>query len=238
MPVFSLSTLGDLSGAVSATARDFFLKTPLVLTPDEFLQAFILPEHVAESPRFIELFGFVGATVLDTTVNGVKIRGNFPRGEPPAIIPLYVRNGMSPECPAHLRARIEDWVHERVWQGRTFGRLIAGLEYLNEHAADAKGITMFIPCLPTLFAEISEKDDDRHAKKARSLATSSRAPKMVRMAPTDREMLLHASAFFSAAHMARDHQFREGPKGTAYLRRFNYEYAKEGQFLGKDVIGY
>jgi hypothetical protein len=175
MPVYSHRILGDLEAAIERIAAGFFARMPLILNPDEFVAAFINPDHVAELRRFEELVGKVGmegfASEIQDGPDILPCQFAFSGG-PPIILPRYVSHGLAPSCPPELRDKITVWMKERLRFGQVFGDVRDALTYLNEQCDNAGSLRVMLPCLPFLMDSINTDPESATAKRARTLAAS------------------------------------------------------------------
>jgi hypothetical protein len=207
MPVFRTHVLSEIDTALMRIADIFYTKTFLVLSPDEFTEAFIDPAHMGLLFEAQSLIGSVGSSASTTKIapEGSAHTMNADvafAGNPPVPIPMYVANGLQPTCPDDLRARITAWATDRARFGMAFGTARIALNYLNERCADTRAMALYFPCLPQLMAGVSEDEKNYIVRRAQKLAQKTSVPKLPRLEPALKKALHEASAIVQAAAMA------------------------------------
>jgi hypothetical protein len=221
MPVFTLNQQMTVTEAVGVVARDFFYRTPLILSEEDFIAAFINPAHVKMLREVESITGKIGGNssnaMLHYTGGGrvgiLRTAINFT-GSPPIILPQYITEGLQPTCPDGLGYRIQSWINDRVSAGLAFGEVRDAVDMLNDLVPDARTMAIFLPCITALMAMTGRKD---MGKKATALAQNTKVGKLPRMSTEVKEIMREASAIFSAAHMALSAPVPEAPKGSATI---------------------
>jgi hypothetical protein len=200
----------DVADALRAIAENFFTRTRLVITADEFVAAFIQPDHAEKLVDVQAMVGRIGMhsggtslPVPDAPSGALRFSYAFS-GEPPCLIPQYVANGLVPSCPERLLQRITEWTNERFRIGKAFGTLFDGIEYLNYRCTDIRAMAVMMPVLPALMAQTSLVEDSAVVKRAQRLSQNTKVPKLPKLLPVQREALRDASALVSMAIMVKD----------------------------------
>jgi hypothetical protein len=175
MGVFTPNTATDLGVQARKLASNFFGTRPLTITPAEFIDGFIDPEHVPTLRQTEDICGRIGNTSATTIELRTSKRDTLSltvtfHGESPIIIPNYVSNGLRPGASPELRKKVQDWVDERWNYGCMFGDVYDAIEYYNVVCGDAKAFTVMLPILPTLMRNITVEADSRTSKRAKRLS--------------------------------------------------------------------
>lgn len=234
MPVYSYRMMSDLTSSLEGMARTFFSRMPLLLDPDEFIAAFIAPEHVGKLREVEELVGFTGMNVLNTdvpTTDGVAIKVTIGFGmRPPVILPRYAANGLQPTCPDHVRERIVAWADERLRFGYAFGDAFDALQSLNEICADKRALVTMLPCFPTIMGSISDDAEAKTTKTAQAMAQNKSVSKLPRLPREVKERLLEVSAIVNSVSLMKDAPLPETPKHYAMMQRDQYKSLQHTRF--------
>lgn len=209
MPVFSHKQTTALERAVRSIAQDYFERVPLLLSPEEFIAAFIRPEHVPPLKEVEGLVGFVGQSGVVTRVaaeDGTIISAtiNFHSGKPPIILPNYVGRGMQSEAPDEVKSKIVSWVSSRVRQGFMLGAAIDCIYRLSSVCDSRQAMKLLFPALPAVMAKASGGPDDVWARAARKLSQSNTRCALPALPLEVKEHLRDVSAFLMAASAACD----------------------------------
>lgn len=207
MPVFRMNVLSELDTALTKIAEKFFNKTALILSPDEFIDAFVWPEHLPILREAQSIVGSVGSTSTVTSIAPInmdyQLKGSLAfYGVPPVPLPLYVQTGMQPNASVATAHKIRSWAADRLKFGAAFGTVRDAIGTLNEECGDTRAMSLCLPCLPQLLAETSDDPDNYLVKRARRLAQRSNVPKLPRLSPSTKASLLEASSMVQAAAMA------------------------------------
>jgi hypothetical protein len=223
MAVYSGRSMLELTTSLSNMSRTFFSRMPLILEPDEFVAAFIAPEHVTKLREVEELIGFTGLNSCQAGVSsgsGVNLSLAIDFGiRPPIILPRYVVGGLQPTCPDHIRERIVHWVDERLRFGAAFGDAYDALLELNAICPDARTITTLFPCFPNILASISEDAEARTTKRAQALAQSKSVGVLPRLPREVKNRLQEVSAIVNSVALLKDAPLPETPRQHARLTR-------------------
>lgn len=203
MPVYAYRAIEEVKTSLKSLAEKVAARLTLNISGEEFLQAFVVPEHVTAIRGVMDLVGMsdnnARSTVLATS-RGYRFQTAVTfSGSAPILIPQYVSGGLARTCPDALRERIIGWTDDRARFGLAFGDVMDSLDFLNNNCGDLKAMSIFSPCLPSIIRNISDDADSRSAKRARSLASSNRFGKLPKMAPEAKARLLEASAVINSA---------------------------------------
>jgi hypothetical protein len=223
MSVYSARIMNDITTSLMAIAGLTFANTQLVLTANEFISAYISPDHVPKLKEMEQLVGFVGSTSMYTngqTSTGVGLRLYFNfKAHPPVILPRYTSSGMQPNCPEDVRSKIIEWVDERYRLGCIFGDALDALEHLNRTCGDDRAMKLMLPALVTIMAKNSKFEEDRMVKRAKKLSDRSGFGSLPRMTPANRERLKEISAVINMMAMLPDNQDYKLNRGDALVCR-------------------
>lgn len=221
MSVISPRTLDTYVDALTALAGKFFSKTQLILSGDEFVSAFINPDHVAKLAEVQALVGYVGTSYIDTMISDSEGR-HFKTtvgfvSNAPMILPRYIANGMQPTVPAAVDAKISAWVEERVRFGFAFGDTIDALRNLNDSCGDLRAMSVMLPCLPTIMGQISDDSENKTVKRARKLSGQRSYGTLPKLPAATKKRLLEVSAIVNSVTLALDAPDQTGKKHDAVI---------------------
>lgn len=174
MAVFTWRTMDDIKGAVSIYAQRLLSGSVFILPPDEFIAAFIEPDHVAPLKQTQDLVGFVGnttATMKLWTSDKVQTFASctFGTNEPPIILPHYVSSGVTRHAPDAVRSKIQNWLDERYRLGRMFGDAWDSIYWLNDNCGNAAAMAVMFPALPSLLKTSAPDAEAVNAKRAQRI---------------------------------------------------------------------
>lgn len=208
MPVYSYRMIESLNSSLSSMALTLFNKTPLILGADEFLAAFVNPDHVPTLKQVEEMCRPAHVTWAKTTLTtedgeSLEMQIQFI-GKSPVILPEYVRYGMQKTCPQVIKDKIATWVSERVNFGRAFGDVTDAITYLNNTCGDVEAMALMLPCLPTIMAGLSTDGDSKAVKRAQKLTSVKRFGKLPRIPRQVTQRLAEASALVNAVTLMQD----------------------------------
>ena len=208
MPVYSYRMIQNLTSSLNSMAATMFNKTPLILSGDEFLAAFVDPEHIPMLKQVHEICkpmtGTWASTVLFSPEGETLNMQIAFAGSAPVILPQYIRHGLQPNCPPELKAKIDAWVTERVNFGRCFGDALDAVSYLNETCGDVEAMTLMFPCLPSIMAGMSTDGDSKVVKRAQKLTSIKRFGKLPRIPRQVTQRLAEVSALVNATTLMQD----------------------------------
>lgn len=208
MPVYSYKMIETLSQSLEHMAGLMFEKTPLVLSGEEFLKAFVDPEHIVMLKQVQEmcrpgLHSYASTTLHSVDGETLSIHVTFI-GSAPVILPQYVGSGLHPNCPDDIRNKIDTWIVERINLGRAFGDANDAIIYLNDNCGDVEAMALMLPCLPSVMANVSSDGENKVVKRAQKLATIKRFGKLPRIPREVTQRLSEVSAIVNAVSMMKD----------------------------------
>jgi hypothetical protein len=174
MAVFSFRTIDQLNRGIQSLADRLINPSQLVLTPDEFIAAFINPDHVAALKQVGALVGSAGSQFVMPDImssSGARCKNyiSFGYSTPPIIIPDYANEGMQLSAPEELRTKIIAWVDQRVHLGTMFGDAIDALHWLNDNCGNASAMAVMFPALPTILKEFDSDPESLSFKRAKRI---------------------------------------------------------------------
>ena len=205
MSVYSIKIINEMKTSLKNIADHFINRTHLHLTGEEFIAAFINPEHQAKLVDVQAMVGFVGATSLHTSIytsadHKMRVYLGF-KSNPPIIIPRYVSNGLQPTCPPAIMSKLVEWADERHRIGCMFGDALDTIDYLNAECGDARAMAIMLPALVTIMSKNSTQEEDRMVKRAKKISEGKGFGSLPRMTPVNRERLKEISALINMAAM-------------------------------------
>lgn len=208
MAVYSYRTLEQLRSSLSGMAATMFSRSPLILTGDEFLLAFVDADHIPMLKQVQDICRPASTGWANTvfhTADGemVSMQIQFG-GTAPVILPQYVRHGLQPTCPQDIKDKINTWLVERVNFGRAFGDAHDAIDYLNENCGDIEAMSLMLPCIPSIMANISTDAESKQVKKAQKLASIRRFGKLPRLPRQVTQRLAEVSALVNAVTLMQD----------------------------------
>ncbi len=211
MPVFSPNQISQLTGSIRILATMMLDKMPFSLSGDEFISAYIAPEHVSLLKQTEELIGMVGnnygaTSALANDTHYCEVHIAFVTSSP-IIVPNYVRHGYQASVPAAVKAKLSNWLTERIRMGEMFGDALDALYYLNDTCGDIRAVGIMFPALPVVLGAISsdpEATSNRRAKKlveGKGFGSLPRLPREVKDRLVDVSNLLTATTLITDAAM-------------------------------------
>lgn len=219
MAVYSYRMMQQFQSSLSNMATTLFSKSPLILSSDEFLAAFVLPDHLPMLKEVQDICRPAGtgwASTSFTTQDGEALSMQIQfGGVSPTILPQYVRYGIQPTCPDDIKDRINAWIAERMAFGRAFGDVYDGLDYLNENCGDAEAMALMLPCFASIMANVTTDAESKTNRKAQKLASVKRFGKLPRIPRQVTTRLAEASALVNAVTLMGDAQTPELPRHAA-----------------------
>lgn len=211
MPAYNYNWQSRFQFALRTIASNYFERTALVLEPDEFIAAFIKPEHLPLMKEVQELVGVKCSTSTQTALtcsDGTRFLVSLTfQSNAPVLIPQYASHGVIDACPQEIREKLTTWADSRVTAGLAFGDAADALDYLSEHCAVKAAVLFMLPCLPAIAAAAGDPNNDKDSltKHAKSLAqNNTRLPPLPVLPLAVKERLQDVSAFINAAVMTKD----------------------------------
>jgi hypothetical protein len=249
MAVYKMRTMDEIFAALKKVARRLTDECTLTLSPNEFIQAFVLPEHVEPLKQVQGIVGTVGDTSSLTklaTSEGTLVYTyiTFGFSEPPIILPKYIRDGMTSAAPDSIVEKVTAFVDERFRLGRIFGDAVDALHYLNEHSGNAAAMSVFFPALPTLLSLSDPNPDSANAKRAKRLAESKSFGSLATLPREVKLRMLEVSSLVMTASMLEESSGKNGVKtGETTLSVSHpvddlpdFVWATQGQFNAASFI--
>jgi hypothetical protein len=192
--IMNSKRITDLQLAVKERARMYVSATKLTLTGDEFVAAFIRPEHVNKLREVRELTGSIGnryyqsCSYRQNVSEGVSRAGiitlNF-QGNPPIIIPNYVESeGIISTAPSDTLDKIAAYVTERNRVGHLFGLAYDIIHWLANNCKDMRAARTLFPAITVLMKDAYPKADMggyRQAERLLQSPASDNLPMLSRM---------------------------------------------------------
>lgn len=224
MAIFPPRRHGELNGALIRRANVLFNVMALKLTPDEFIDAYILPEHVGPLQMVREIAGEIGGWYTNTTVHheGVSMRATVMfQTKPPIIIPQYVASGVRMGASPTVVSKINAWVQERIRIGSLLGHAIDGLEWLNNNASDMRAVRALFPALPILLKDTATDEKSPTAKMALRLDSNKTVTSLPRLPREVTRDLHEASHIITSTTLieSSNAETKPEPVGTATFSR-------------------
>ena len=220
MAVYHHRMRTNIINSLRALSVTYFERMPLILSPEDFIAAFINPEHVEKLKDVEELVGRIGRDAFEASIStgphNLRTRVFFG-AKAPIILPRYVSRGLQPTCPDNVRAKIDHWAAERISAGFAFGDIHDGINYLNEVSQDVRAMAMMIPCLPLIMASISDDEEAKTTIKARKLANDKSFGKLPRLPREVRDRLREASSIVNSVTLLSEAQVPLPTKGQAAI---------------------
>ena len=226
MPVYGRRLMDKLDQGLDSLASQFVGRMRLILQPDEFVAAFITPEHIATLRATEEIVG--SASMLssgqfafpvcigeNTSVGNSADTSHNPRRyrdlvvgaayqRAPIIVPRYVNEGLQHSCPEDVHAKITEWAIRRHNIGRAFGDARDALYHLNEICPNAETMTTLLPCLPTVMGSITDGEEAPTNKRAAALAARKQVGTLPRILRPIKERMLEVSAIVNSVSLMQD----------------------------------
>lgn len=212
MAVFSWRTMDALQTGVKTLSSRLLGSSHLVLSADEFIEAFINPDHVGPLKQTQALVGAFGSYAQTFKLYQGEQRTcygaycTFGYNEPPIIIPRYVeKEGVRSTAPEPVAQKISSWLDERVRLGNMFGDALDALHWLNDNCGNAAAMAVMFPALPTILKAFDPEPDSSSSKKARKIADAKsfgslpRLPREVKQRMIDCSDLLLTTSMLEAA---------------------------------------
>lgn len=221
MSVISIRTLDTYEAALRELAEKFFSKTRLFLSGDEFVSAFINPDHISKLSEVQTLVGRLGNAYTETTFSDGEGR-HFKTmisfvSSAPTILPLYIAGGMQPTAPKAVNDKIMAWVTDRVKFGFAFGDAIDAMRNLNESCGDLRAMSVMLPCLPTIMGQVSTDGDNKTIKRARKLSDQRSYGTLPKLPVNIKQRLLEVSALVNSVTLMLDAPDQTGKKHDAVI---------------------
>jgi hypothetical protein len=223
MLVFTHKVINQLESAVRNIAGTFFEHTKLVLSPEEYISAFIDKDHLDMLRQVQSLFGgplTVGSmitNVASSSGDSVTMRYAFSGGMHPITVPPYAKHGLQSSCPVDLAVRIRSWVDERIRIGQVFGDAIDALNYLNFACGDLGAMRLVFPAIIPIMGNVSTDSEDKTVKRARQISESTKVGRLPKLTPLQRDRLSEVSAMVNMAVLSKNATIKQYKSMTAIM---------------------
>ncbi len=236
MAVVSWKTLDVYNSSLISLAEKFFERTPLTLSGDEFIAAFIHPDHIEKLREVQALVGYVGTGACGSTLatsdgQSVNVSASF-MGSSPVILPQYVKRGLQPTCPESVREKILAWIDDRVKFGTAFGDALDAIRYLNDSCGDLRAMSIMLPCLSTVMGMVSDDVDNKTVKRARKLSSQRAFGTLPKLPAATKQRLLEVSALVNSVTLVLDATPPEMQRGDARFFGGPLEYGRPSGLFG------
>jgi len=239
------SRIDGMRDAIRNRAHKMFTTNNLSLSPTEFIDTFIDPDHINALTEVQEIVGEVGmqwaSSEFYTDFGEVKellsFSINFER-RPPIILPKYVSDGPRISAPHDVRTKINQWVVERVRLGKVFGDAVDSLNWLNTNCKDTRAMRAMFPALPTLLRDVAADDKSATARLAIKLDSSKAVTNLPTLPREVRDRILDASNLVSATTLLDGVRVEnEHPKGTSIFSLSTRHRPKKANMFYPDSNG-
>ena len=189
-------------------ANEFVSAVSVSLTHEEFVDAFIQPEHVDVLRKAHELCGkmvrkpIIGCEVRVCTSSGKEMLPSIRFvDELPLMLPTYTSvEGVQPSCRPETIAKLTEYADKRFEIGRLFGDGITALRFLQNNCCNAMAMKLLFPALPALLAGMDKKngtEDGPATRLANRLIESKASPPLPAMRLETKERMMEVSAFLN-----------------------------------------
>jgi hypothetical protein len=221
MPVFQYGVLSQISRALIDIGAAALAKAPLFITKDEFIEAFIRPEHIEKLREVTELIGpapigSMGCNLgTDPNDVGVAIPAMIQFHRPlKLLMPDYARSGFQPGTPA--ADKIRSWAASRRGQGILLGDALSAIDYLNNACGNAKAFSLVFPVLPALMVKSTSDEEDRVVKRGHTVMAGKQGGTLPTLPRQVIDRIREASAFIQALMLTEDAE-TETPPGNDWV---------------------
>ena len=184
--IFSPNRLDAIKAAFASRASKLTRAQRHFLSNQDFVDAFIKPEHIPILKTTEEICGTIGnnggvPTSLSIPETNIKVRVYLSFWKkPPIIIPQYVNAGPLDANNFGVQGVVA-WLSERVRQGMLLGDAYEALGYLNGNCVDARAFRAVFPAIAVLVNDCAKSDDPKDPM--RKLAARIQGNQEVRTLP-------------------------------------------------------
>lgn len=222
MTVFKYGDISQIRTNLTDALANYISQLAPVLTEDEYLACFFLPEHVQALRDIIKLVGRIPTdSVLNTklrTTDGADLPvGVFFGSGFPLPAPIYAGLGPVRTAPPELLARLTEFADARQRAGRAFGDAWDAVVWLNAVCDKASTMKIMFPALPACMAVRSDPDHPM-SKKAAKLVGITSFGALPRLSQISRQRFQDASVFINAVSLTRGNETKEVPNNCAVVR--------------------
>lgn len=201
-PCISYSYYYSIKNTATQVATDAFDKTACHLTNEEFIEAFLEPDHVKELSHVYDLIGGQTAENQHVLVPNMVAFMHF-RKQPKIMVPKYIAHSLNRNSDAGRK--VVKWAERRRELGIMVADAVEIMDWLNVEAGNAKAFSLvFGALLPIMLAYNPHEPDNFLHTKARSIANTSAIGKIPRFTPEVTERVRECSAMMQAFMMTSD----------------------------------
>lgn len=223
MAVFKFRPMDEIINEVRTIAGRLLNEHVLRLKPEEFIAAFVKPEHVDVLRTTESIVGRVGDMYVMTNIiaSGVhaKVYISFSYSSPPIIIPSYASEGYRDTAPWEVVDKIVKYVDERVRIGRMFGDAIDALHYLNNNCGNAAAMSVLFPALPSIIDAIDPNPDSTTKKRAKRIVEAKSFGSTPKLPPEVKARMFECSnLIMNTLMLGTDNLPESKTKGEATLK--------------------
>ena len=185
--IFSPNRLDAIKAAFVSRASRLTRAQRHFLSNQDFVDAFIKPEHIPILKTTEEICGTIGnnggvstSLAVPESTYIVRVYLSFWKNKPPIIVPQYVAAG--PLDPNNFGVQgVVAWLTERVRQGVLLGDAYEALGYLNANCVDARAFRAVFPAIAVLVNDCARSEDAKDPM--RKLAARIQGNQEVRTLP-------------------------------------------------------
>lgn len=224
MAVFKSWQIEEFRSGLHTFARYALNKTPIYLTRDEFVEAFINPDHV---DRLKDVYDLVGAEKPDAFVCSpydfepevaAPISVHFLT-TPNVLIPGYAHRTFNRYTPAGIK--VANFISERKRMGLLLGDAKDALPWLNEHCGTAKSMSMVFPALTGIMLRSGPKPSadgvGRYEARVNQIIKTKNFGSLPALSKESVKRLQDASALLQALFMAEGATATDAPKDACAI---------------------
>jgi hypothetical protein len=217
MSVLSYSQITEVLNTMRTVCGNTLVKSPCYLTREQFIEAFIQPDHVDKLREVHDLIGSPGAGSRNIKVQTAITDADTPLvsymsflKNPGILVPDYIRASYDPTTDAGKV--IMAWAAERREIGLLLGDAYSALSTLNEMCGNAKALALMFPALTPIMARVGTtntgggqiNEDSPMAKRARAITKAKSVGSLPSLPREVIERIRSASAMVSAMIMAEE----------------------------------
>ena len=153
-----------ITAAIAKHCGAALIKSSLYLTKDEFIEAFVRPEHVSKIREVYDLLGERRTGPVQVTLNTDPTDAD-PRiaadivffDDPGVFLPSYAKTSFNFATPAG--AKVLEWAAERRRLGLVVGDAIDAIETLNAMCGNSLALSVCFPAIGSIMTRASEAKD-------------------------------------------------------------------------------
>ncbi len=233
--VLPFGHLDQVAKALVKKCGEALDKQYLPLSKEEFIEAFINPDHVVKLTEVADLIGSADTASRYTEINtdvtdaGQRMRATLQfMASPGLMVPKYIEHSINHGTEAGQR--VVAWAQERRRLGMMLGDALDAMRRLNDMCGNGRALTLMFPALSTIMVRSSEAtnqeyiDKDPVVRMGRRIDQGKSIGELPRLPREVVERIRQSSALVSAILMTEDAATPTAPKGTvAILRGTKYD---------------